>query len=120
MKNIFDKVKEIAGSIIIILTAIVMTITVYTTITSLIDSPRKTTVYLKCPYSSYTVVSQEIKDRSHSIFKLDKKNDSDVFAGADGLFYSAKYVSDKVVDITAIGYEDNNTTRIFKINLKED
>lgn len=120
MKNIFDKVKEIAGGIILILTAIVMTITVYTSITSLIDSPRKTTVYLKCPYSSYTVVSQEIKDRSQSILKLDKKNNSDVFAGADGLFYSAKYVSDKVVDIEAIGNQYMDNIRIFKVDLKED
>lgn len=81
---------------------------------------RKVTVYLKCPYSSYSVVSQEVKDRSYSILKLDKKNDTDVFAGADGLFYSARYVSDKVIDITAIGYEDSNDTRIFKIRLKED
>lgn len=81
---------------------------------------RKATVYLKCPYSSYSVVSQEIKDRSHSILKLDKKNDTDVFAGADGLFYSAKYVSKDLIDITAIGYEDSNDTRIFKIRLKED
>lgn len=81
---------------------------------------RKATVYLKCPYSSYTVVSQEIKDRSQSILKLDKKNDSDVFAGADGLFYSAKYKSDSVIDIVAIGYEDSNDTRIFKIGLKEE
>lgn len=120
MKDIFDKVKEIAGGIIIILTAIVMTITVYTSITSLIDSPRKATVYLKCPYSSYTVVSQEIKDRSQSILKLDKKNDSDVFAGADGLFYSAKYVSKDIIDIEAIGYQYMDNTRTFKINLKED
>lgn len=81
---------------------------------------RKATVYLKCPYSSYTIVSQEIKDKSYSILKLDKKNNTDVFAGADGLFYSAKYVSKDVVDIVAIGYEDNNDTRIFKIRLKED
>lgn len=81
---------------------------------------RKATVYLKCPYSSYTVVSQEIKDRSHSILKLDKKNDTDVFSGADGQFYSAKYVNDNIIDIEAIGYEDSNDTRIFKINLKED
>lgn len=120
MKNVFDNVKEIVGGIIIILAAILTTITVYTSITSLIDSPRKTTVYLKCPYSSYTVVSQEIKDRADNIFKLDKKNNSDVFAGADGLFYSAKYVNDDIVDIEAIGYEDNNTTRIFKVDLKED
>lgn len=79
---------------------------------------RKATVYLKCPYSSYTVVSQEIKDRSHFILKLDKKNNTDVFAGADGLFYSAKYVSKDIIDIEAIGYEDSNDTRIFKINLK--
>ncbi len=118
--NTFNKVKEITGSIMMILIAIIMTITVYTSISSLTDKSRKATIYLKCPYSSYTVVSQEIKDRSQSIFKLDKKNNSDVFAGADGLFYYAKYVSDKVIDVTAIGYEDNNTTRIFKINLKED
>lgn len=79
---------------------------------------RKATVYLKCPYSSYSVVSQEIKDRSQSILKLDKKNDTDEFAGADGLFYSAKYVSEDIIDIEAIGNQDN--IRIFKINLKED
>ena len=81
---------------------------------------RKATVYLKCPYSSYTVVSQEIKDRSQSILKLDKKNDSDVFAGADGLFYSAKYVSKDIIDIEAIGNQYMDNTRTFKINLKED
>lgn len=111
--NIFNKVKEI----VVTLAAIII---VSTFISFLIDSPRKTTVYLKCPYSSYTVVSQEIKDRADNIFKLDKKNNSDVFAGADGLFYSAKYVSNNVVDITAIGYEDSNDTRIFKIGLKEE
>lgn len=81
---------------------------------------RKATVYLKCPYSSYTVVSQEIKDRSYSILKLDKKNNTDVFSGADGLHYSAKYVSKDIIDIEAIGSEYMDNVRIFKINLKED
>lgn len=115
-----NKIKEIASSIMLVLADIVMFIVIYTSLTSLIESPRKATIYLKCPYSSYSVVSQEIKDRSHSILKLDKKNNSDVFAGADGLFYSAKYVSKDIIDIEAIGYEDSNDTRIFKINLKED
>lgn len=81
---------------------------------------REATVYLKCPYSSYTVVSQEIKDRSYSILKLDKKNNTDVFAGADGLFYSAKYVSKDIIDIEAIGNQYMDNIRTFKINLKED
>lgn len=110
-----EKIDTIVKTVTVTITAVVITLVVYVSLNT-----RKTTVYLKCPYSSYTVVSQEIKDRAYNILKLDKKNDSDVFAGADGLFYSAKYVSDKVVDITAIGYEDDNTTRIFKINLKED
>lgn len=118
--NAFNKVKEIAGYIIIILTAVVMTITVYISISSLIDKPRKATIYLKCPYSSYSVVSQEIKDRSYFILKLDKKNNTDVFAGADGQFYSAKYVNDTIIDIEAIGYQYMDNIRIFKINLKED
>lgn len=109
------KIDTIVKTVAVTITAVVITLAVYANFNT-----RKTTVYLKCPYSSYTVVSQEIKDRSHSILKLDKKNDSDVFAGADGLFYSAKYVSKDVIDITAIGYEDSNDTRIFKIGLKEE
>lgn len=115
-----DRIKEITSAVITVLVAIILTITVYISITNLINKPRETTVYLKCPYSSYYVLSQEIKDRSSSIFKLDKKNDIDIFSGADGLHYTAKYVSDKVVDVTAIGYEDSNDTRTFKINLKEN
>lgn len=111
MEKIFNIIKTVAVTII----AVVVTIVAYINFNT-----RKATIYLKCPYSSYSVVSQEIKDRSYSILKLDKKNDTDVFAGADGLFYSAKYVSNKVIDITAIGYEDSNDTRIFKIRLKEE
>ena len=111
VEKIFNIIKTVAVTVI----AVVVTIVAYINFNT-----RKATVYLKCPYSSYSVVSQEIKDRSHSILKLDKKNNSDVFAGADGLFYSAKYVSNEVIDIVAIGYEDSNDTRIFKINLKED
>lgn len=111
VEKIFNIIKTVAVTVI----AVVVTIVAYINLNT-----RKATVYLKCPYSSYSVVSQEIKDRSHSILKLDKKNNTDVFAGADGLFYSARYVSNKVIDIVAIGYEDSNDTRIFKINLKED
>ena len=110
-----EKINTIVKTVAVTITAVVIILAFYVSLNT-----RKTTVYLKCPYSSYSVVSQEIKDRSQSILKLDKKNNSDVFAGADGLFYSAKYVSDAVVDITAIGYEDSNDTRIFKIGLKED
>lgn len=80
---------------------------------------RETTVYLRCPYSSYSVVSQEIKDRANRIFKLNKKDNKDIFSGADGLHYSVEYKSDNVVDVTAIGYEDSNDTRIFTIELKK-
>lgn len=107
--------KEILCYTIIILTSVI--------VTKIIDIPRearKATVYLKCPYSSYTIVSQEIKDRADNIFKLDKKNNSDVFAGADGLFYSAKYVSKDIIDIEAIGNQYMDNIRIFKVNLKED
>lgn len=110
-----EKIDNIVKTIAVTVTAVIITIVVYVSFNT-----REATVYLKCPYSSYTVVSQEIKDRSHSILKLDKKNDSDVFAGADGLFYSAKYVSEDIIDIEAIGYEDSNDTRIFKIRLKEE
>lgn len=110
-----EKIDNIVKTIAVTVTAVIITIVVYVSFNT-----REATVYLKCPYSSYTVVSQEIKDRSYSILKLDKKNDSDVFAGADGLFYSAKYVSEDIIDIVAIGYEDSNDTRIFKIRLKEE
>lgn len=111
----FEKINTIVKTVAVTITAVVITLAVYVNFNT-----RKATVYLKCPYSSYTVVSQEIKDRSQSILKLDKKNNSDVFAGADGLFYSAKYVSKDIIDIVAIGYEDSNDTRIFKIGLKEE
>lgn len=110
-----EKIDTIVKTVAVTITAVVITLVAYVSLNT-----RKTTVYLKCPYSSYTVVSQEIKDRSQSILKLDKKNNSDVFAGADGLFYSAKYVSDKVVDIEAIGNQYMDNIRIFKVDLKED
>ena len=110
-----ERIDTIVKTVAVTITAIVITLAVYATFNT-----RKVTVYLKCPYSSYTVVSQEIKDRSQSILKLDKKNDSDVFAGADGLFYSAKYVSKDIIDIEAIGNQYMDNTRTFKINLKED
>lgn len=110
-----EKIDTIVKTIAVTITAVVITLAVYANFNT-----RKATVYLKCPYSSYTVVSQEIKDRSQSILKLDKKNDSDVFAGADGLFYSAKYVSKDIIDIEAIGNQYMDNTRTFKINLKED
>lgn len=111
---IIDRVAQIVAAIFLALLSVGIYINLINTNT------RKATVYLKCPYSSYTVVSQEIKDRSQSILKLDKKNDSDVFAGADGLFYSAKYVSKDIIDIEAIGNQYMDNTRTFKINLKED
>jgi hypothetical protein len=111
---VIDRIAQIVAAIFLALLSVGIYINLINTNT------RKATVYLKCPYPSYSVVSQEVKDRSHSILKLDKKNDTDVFAGADGLFYSARYVSKDIIDITAIGYEDSNDTRIFKIRLKED
>ena len=110
-----EKIFNIINTVAVTIIAVVVTIVAYMNFNT-----RKATIYLKCPYSSYSVVSQEIKDRSQSILKLDKKNDSDVFAGADGLFYSAKYVSKDIVDIEAIGSEYMDNVRIFKINLKED
>lgn len=110
-----EKIDNIVKTVAVTVTAVIITIVVYVSFNT-----REATVYLKCPYSSYTVVSQEIKNRSHSILKLDKKNDSDVFAGADGLFYSAKYVSKDIIDIEAIGNQYMDNIRTFKINLKED
>lgn len=110
-----EKIRNIIKTIVI--TAIIAV--VVTNVTYIINT-REATVYLKCPYSSYSVVSQEIKDRSYSILKLDKKNNTDVFAGADGLFYSAKYVNENIIDIEAIGNQYMDNIRTFKINLKED
>ena len=110
-----EKVDTIVKTVAVTITAVIVTLVAYVSFNT-----RKATVYLKCPYSSYTVVSQEIKDRSQSILKLDKKNDSDVFAGADGLFYSAKYVNKDIIDIEAIGNQYMDNIRTFKINLKED
>lgn len=112
-----EKLDTIANTLVVTLITVVLTLVVYL---NFFNTTRKATINLKCPYSSYTVVSQEIKDRSYSILKLDKENNTDVFSGADGLHYSAKYVSEDIIDIEAIGSEYMDNVRIFKINLKED